>query len=396
MATMSMIPDSGLREKTSRTAVSVGDIRVQRSGQVQAFEWNERLCRRAGGSWRQSTYYGEYKREYYHEEPVYLLAWHGDRVVGQLLACFTHPYGWSLFRRNAMFLSPICDRLAPWFYCYDGPVVFDDDVYLQVHTALYNWLVEEAGNRGCIGGSLIPCYYADEYPQQREALQVEMACSGFERHDKATLAVDLTQDLEVLFGNLKKDARNKVRRAQKQDIEITELSNDIPSLERLARVLGETARRNQVAPNDMRTMHNSSWAHLYDSGLSLGFVSMANGELLSSQQAVTYNGIMALGGVSYTDYSREARLYGNDLMQWHVICWGKENGYRLVDFTGIAPRSASEKMQAIHAFKAKWGGQRIEYDQFSIALPSVRGTIYRLLVNYLGAGLKAVERRWRW
>ncbi|MBT7587231.1 MAG: GNAT family N-acetyltransferase [Gemmatimonadetes bacterium] len=393
---MSMTCDSELREQQGHATVSACDIRVQRLGQVQALEWNGRLCQRADGSWRQSTYYGEYKREYYHEEPVYLLAWHGDRVVGQLLACFTHPYGWSLNRRNASFISPVCDRLAPWFYCYDGPVVFDDDVYLEVHAVLYGWMLEEAGRRGCIGGSVTPSFYASGYSARRGAIQEEMVACGFARHDKATLVVDLTLDLETLFGNLKKEARNKVRRAQKQAIEIVEIANDEPSLERLARVMGETARRNCVAPVDMRMLRNSSWVRLYDGGLSRGFVSQAEGELLSSQQAVTFNGIMTLGGVSYTDYSREARLYGNDLMQWHIIQWGKENGFRLVDFTGVAPKSASEKMQAIHSFKAKWGGERIEFDQFTIDLPSLRGRVGRLLINHLGTALKGWERRWRW
>ncbi len=371
-------------------------IRVECLESSPAQEWNERLCQIPDGSWRQSTYYGEYKRDFWHEAPVYLLALCGDRIVGQLLAFFTHPYGWSLYRHGATAIAPICDRLAPWFYCFEGPVVFDEKRYLDVHAALYDWLVEEAVRRGCIGGSLIPSFYAVSYSQQRLVLREALAARAFAHHDKATLVVDLSADYETLFANLKKEARNKVRRAEKQGIQIVEAKNDAESLERLVRIMGETARRNRVAPISMPTLRCSSWAHFYEHGLSRGFVSMAEGELLSSQQAVTFNRIMSLGGVAYTDYSRQARLYGNDLIQWHVIQWGKENGYRFVDFTGVASSSASKKMQGIYAFKSKWGGARIEYDQFTIDLPSIRGKAHRLLVNQLGASLKRWERRWRW
>ena len=370
-------------------------ISVERLSGTAPPEWDARLCGRTDGSWRQSTHYGEYKRQFYNEEPVYLVARCGDRIVAQLLAFFTHPYGWSLYRRDASFLAPLCQTLAPWFYCLEGPVVFADEFYAEAHRALYGWLVEEAMGRGCIGGSAIPSYYAESYPAQRASLREVMAEQGFDRHDKATLVVDLAPEPDELFANLKKEARNKVRRAEKQAIEIVELRDDPESLERLYRAMDETARRNGVAPVSMRMLRQSSWTHCYDRDLSRGFASLASGQLLSTQMAVAFNGILSLGGVSYTDYSRANKLYGNDLVQWHIIRWGRENGYRLVDFSGIAPRAASEKLQAIHAFKAKWGGQRVEYDHFTVDLPTLRGKVSRLLVDKLGASLKRWDRRWR-
>ena len=75
--------------------------------------WNERLLQSAGGSWRQSTYYGGYKKEFWGESPVYLVAQENGRILGQLLVLFTHPYGWSLHRYGVLPLSSVLKNILP-------------------------------------------------------------------------------------------------------------------------------------------------------------------------------------------------------------------------------------------------------------------------------------------
>ena len=371
-------------------------VNVTRQVECDHEAWNRRLMATPEGSWRQSTWYGEYKRALWREEAVYLLARNGDgEIVGQLLAFFAHPHDWSLYRRNLSGLNPLLNRLLPRFYWFEGPLVFDRPHYGVICDALVEWMVAEASARGCIGGLATPSFYHDDAEVVLKQAEQVYGGRGFTRNYRATLLVDLREDLDTLFGNLKKDARNKVRKARKQDVRIVEIGNDEASLQMLEKVNGETARRNGMATLSYDSLRKGCWSHYCPHGYSKGFVSLHGGELVSAQQAVAYNGVIGLGGVSYTDYSRLNRIYGNDLMQWHCIEWGKANGMRILDVAGIEPHANSAKKKAIYDFKAKWGGREVVYGEYVIDLPSFKGRAYRYLLRTLGAKAKDLDRRIR-
>jgi hypothetical protein len=359
-------------------------------------EWDKRLCQVEDGTSRQSSYYAGYKERYYGEKPVYLVARDGDgRIVGQLLFFFTHPYGWGIHRRGWSFLTPVLETLLPSFYWFDGPVVFDRDRFAIISEALIKWVMDAAQRRGCISGRAIPSIYASDYEDQRAILGDVFARAGFAANPHATLVVDLTQDEDELFANLKREARNKVRKAQRQGVEIAAVGNDSEGLAMYHHVMEETARRNGLPAISLKNMRDTSWSYYYPHGVSKGFVSSLEGQLVSSQQAVIFNGIMLLGSVSYTDYSREKSIYGNDLMQWHLIKWGRENGMRSLDFAGIAPHSQSPKMKAILDFKSKWGGRRIDFCDYVVAFDNPRAYAHKLLTRTLGSIIKNIERKMR-
>jgi len=368
-------------------------IEVERLTRVDAGEWNDRLSASPEGFWRQSTFFAEYKQRFWFEEPVYLVARNSaGRIVGQLLACFTHPYGWSLHRRGLLRLAPLLSALAPSFYWLDGPVIFPREAYDQVLDAFLGWMKSEGERRGCVVGKATPSVYGEDFLERRPMLQRLYGEHGFTQHARSTILVELDQDRETLFKNLKREARTKIRKATEQGVQVSEVRNDEEGLARLHRVMAETARRNGVPALSLETLRRSSWSYHYSQGLSRGFVSTHQGQLVSSQQAAVFNRIMCLGGVSYTDYSRDHRIYGNDLMQWHMIEWGNRQGMRVLDFAGVAPAAASPKLRAIYEFKSKWGGREVEYGEYTLAYSSWRGCLYQSLNRAFGAQLKRWHR----
>ncbi len=359
-------------------------------------DWDKRILQSDGGSWRQSTYYGEYKRDFWHEIPVYLIASEQGVILGQLLVFFTHPYGWSLNRHGLLSLAPVLDRVFPWVYCAEGPIVFDGKRFVDVHEALYTWVIEEARRRGCVGCSLTPSFYDPFFLTHRETLKERLAKIGFLAKEKSTFVVDLDGSEEELFTRLKKEARNKVRKGEKQGIKVDKIGDTAKEADLMLQAMRETASRNSVAPITRKTFEKSSWKCLYNDGLSHGFISRSTeGHLLSSQQCVKFNGIISLGGVSYTDFSRDSSLYGNDLVQWRVIQWGLHAGCRLIDFTGVSPNSKSEKMKAIYAFKSKWGGRKLDYVEFTFEFSNIRQLVHQFITRKIGSLLKGLYRRIR-
>jgi len=83
---------------------------------------------------------------------------------------------------------------------------------------------------------------------------------------------------------------------------------------------------------------------------------------------------LPLGALSITAFNKTVRefmagssnfahsnsIYVNDLLKWHVIEWGKENGKFYYDLAGV-----QHSNPGIYRFKAKWGGDLIKYYTYS-------------------------------
>ena len=79
-----------------------------------------------------------------------------------------------------------------------------------------------------------------------------------------------------------------------------------------------------------------------------------------------FNRVVQLGGVSYSNYSRKERLYGNDMMQWHVLKIALKVDCDWLDYGGVNPTSENPKLKGIYQFKAKWGGGLERCNRFRV------------------------------
>ena len=101
-------------------------------------------------------------------------------------------------------------------------------------------------------------------------------------------------------------------------------------------------------------------------GVMRAFVALHRGRGVAYQNVTCYNRNAQLGGVAYSDYSRSERIYGNDLMQWHVMQVVRAMGVEWLDYGGADPDSEDSKAQGIYKFKAKWGGDLVRCDRFRL------------------------------
>ena len=367
--------------------------------QVEAFDpaaWDSGLARLDCASWYQSSHYNEYKREYRQEEPVYWrICDEAGEVLAQAVALLTHPYEWGLYRRGLTALSPVIRKILPILLCNQAPTVFDERHTTEMYRTLGEHIAQAGRSRGCLYARIVPSFYQDSYVDRREDIRTALEEVGYVARQKATQVVDLRPDLDQLFANLKKDARNKVRKAKKQGVQIVEVGVDDGSLDKLQQVMAETSLRNGVPPLSLQDLKTSPWRLHHPLGYSRAFVTVHEGHLVSSQMAVAFNGVVVLGGVSYTDYSRQHNIYGNDLMQWYLIEWGKHHGMRLLDFAGLATDVTSAKLKGIYEFKTKWGGRRLDYDEFTLDFASGKSRMHQFLLDTIGAQLKKWERKGR-
>ena len=332
-------------------------IRVEIRGEESSDVWNERLRQISQGSYRQTTHYAVIQRQF-GEMPVYLCACdRAGNVLGQLLLLFGSRYSWGLNRRPLSSVTvPLATRLFPQCRWSDGPLVFDTDRCEEIGDLLLKKAIYEARARKCREVRAIAPLYGEVKVDYENGCGRLFSENGFDEIPTFTLLVNLSYDDEQLWGNVKKEGRTKVRKAQSQGIEIMEVNGDDNHLRMAHEVMKETAERNKKVVLSFDDFRHSFNYH-FDLGVERSFLSTWKGKPLSFQRAIVFNRNVRLGNVSYSDFSREQKLYGNDLMQWHIIKWAKGSGHLWLDYGGVEPKSEDPKMQSIYKFKKKWGGE---------------------------------------
>ena len=364
-------------------------IDVQVFSEVDAQAWNRRVAQIEQGGLRQTTWYGDFKAQW-RERALYFVARDNlGTIAGQLLVILGSPWGWGLERRPLSSVTqPLAQWLAPHMYWQEGPLVFAETAQGEVRRALLQAVADEARSRRCLQAVGQPSHFVADPSLEQSAYRQTAIDLGWSIEERKTLVVDLTQDAEVLWAGLRKDARTKVRKAQKQDVEIVQLDGDEQNLKLAHRVIVETAERNEVAPLSYADFYRSYQYHS-EIGVERSYISLHKGIPLSYQKVVCFNGNALLGGVAYSNYSREQRLYGNDLMQWHIIEQGHEAGWRYLDFGGAEPESLDPKMQGIYHFKAKWGGALVASDRLrlnGVAIQHLKGLFPQRLHHWVRGG----------
>ena len=345
-------------------------------------DWNRRATQFPEARLQQTCEAAQIRRRLEGSDSLFFSIRCNAEIVGQLFVAraFIHPdllqwcrpvlrHGWL---KRAM-------GAYRWF---GGPLIFDKSAYTRILQHLLAAVEERAAaDRIFAIKDVAPPFYDPEM----DAAQVDEIYRefGYAGEERATIALNLEADLEALWKNLSREARQKVNKARKQDIRIVEADTE----ERLLhyyQVRVETARRSGVRPPSVDSVLAAESIYM-KSGMAKVFLAEHEGNIASGQMLALFNGNIQLGGVCYSDYARTQSLHANDLMQWHVIEWGHTQHYRTIDWAGYGLAPACEKEVGINRFKAKWGGTVIPYNVYS----KIYGTKRH---NFL-VGAKAAARK---
>jgi len=175
---------------------------------------------------------------------------------------------------------------------------------------------------------------------------------GFKSKEAATFIVDLTKDIDELWYGLEKhSARKNVERAMERGV-IIETVEDEDGFIEYFKVLNETRIRNSVKPYRYAHVYKL-WRMLSSKNVMKCFVAKKGNRTLAGIMISIFNGYINEWGSGQSTYAIENKLYANDLLKWHIIKWGHEQGYRYYDLTGVNPNPQTPKEQGIYRFKAK-------------------------------------------
>ncbi len=176
---------------------------------------------------------------------------------------------------------------------------------------------------------------------------------------KTTHVLELARDKEVIWKNMEGRARTAVRKAEKSGVSAS-FVNGIEYLDKYYELLEAffAFQKNKVPPNS-KVFYRSIFE-----GDDRNYVKMVIGKLgevviggaifLHHRDTIYY--LDAVNDKTYTNYN------GSSLIQWFIICWGVEQGFRHYDFVG-------SDFASIGKFKASFGGNLLEYSLFEKGMP---------------------------
>jgi len=188
-----------------------------------------------------------------------------------------------------------------------------------------------------------------------EAVQHILCAHGFAYEDHLNYLIDLKHPPEVVLQNIGSRTRKHIRRGLRRGHIVVEEVRDREQVLICYDLLHQTYRRARVPLAD-RSLFEAAFDLLYPRGMVKFWLARVGNTYVGTSVELLYKDVMYgwYGGVdrAYADYTP------GELLMWHILKWGVENGYKVYDFGG-AGKPGEE--YGVRDFKAKFGGRLVSF-----------------------------------
>ena len=292
--------------------------------------------------------------------PIYLVVKEEGSILAQMLI-FEGSELNRLLADSALFpiIRPLFNILFKSYRCAYGPLIFDQVRYYEILHFLIKYLDESLFPKGLQIRNLIPAIHKAELDQEK--VKSIFDSQGFKTTEWGTFVTRVDTSLEELWNKLGKESRKKIRKAEQQEISISEVTN-YDMLRQYYEISNQVAWRNSLTKKSWK-----AFVHSFSDPFTKIFLSYKHGLPVSGQMAMISGKIVLLGGVATSNYAVHEKIFGNDLMQWFILKWAHNSGYSQVDSVGVcpSPEKQTPKEKGIYSFKKRWGGNLLRYYSFS-------------------------------
>lgn len=173
---------------------------------------------------------------------------------------------------------------------------------------------------------------------------------GYKYIDHLNILLDLTQPKEVLWQNINRGKRRCIRKAYREGV-CVELENSGIDLENTYLVLKEVYQRVKLPYPEIDFFKKWQNKFRYEPRFLVFSAKWEN-------KIIAFRYVLAFKNVLYISYAGALKEYypkfANDLLNWEVILWGKENGYTIYDFAGAGNPNVP---YGVRVNKMRFGGK---------------------------------------
>ena len=202
----------------------------------------------------------------------------------------------------------------------------------------------------------------------------EFKKNGYKIKTFVTFRTDLSKEIQSIWKNVKKNARNDVTKAKRHNVITKEIQN-INDLKDYHLLIKKWAVTKGIHVSKPFVGVEKDWK-THQAGIEKFFLAYQNNELISGLRVGCFNGIMHTNQV-LNSYSKAGSL-GGPALTWFAIEWAKKNGLRIYDFSGVEVPSIRNRT-GLANYKAKWGGDEFPYYHFLKVTDPKKYKFFRLL-----------------
>lgn len=185
-------------------------------------------------------------------------------------------------------------------------------------------------------------------------LQPTLDKCGFTYEEHLNFIIDLERSQQDIWKSIRSNARRNVRKARKLQVIVQDVDNPrrIPAVYAL---LKQVYQRIQVPLVDV-SFFQSAFEILHPKGMMKVLVAKVEDQDIGTLTLLLYNGIVTYW---YTGTLGTHSAYrAGDLLVWHTLEWGSQNGFRILDFGGAGK---PDEEYGVRNFKAKFGGELVNF-----------------------------------
>lgn len=343
-------------------------------------EWWDARVRDVGGDFEQSSACAAYFCATTPGlRPHYMQVEDNDGTLLALALFFSEGYGQSgltgrLPRWCSALTAPIL-RLT-WKTCWlvHGPLILEparEDEILKSFLAALNRFAQR---EHIFWWKSLAAPVRQPYSQMCWNARFEEA--DFSRSAWGTLLVDLTGDEETLWKQFKSSARKALKKMPREHLTFSEITDEA-GLRKYYDMLQETRQRANLPIFGNFDALRRDFAACPD--YRKFFLVEYDGIPLAAQGVVAYNGLVREIMIGVSNYAIDHKIYGGDFLKFEILKWGQRHSYTAYDLAGVNPKPGTQAEKNIRQFKAKWGGQYIEYPIYSKVYGTLRYKLLRTL-----------------
>ena len=323
---------------------------VRTSTSVVEDDWNSFVRYSTSNGVFQTTFYGDRLLELFGWERLYIEVadQSSGEVVGSLVVYFVSAESGGSFIRGVLNKVRSVQPRLQWF---GQPTILPGENSLLISQMLIERVGEVCSERSLGGVSA-----------SETAVGVELPV-GWHSSPWATYHVNVDRPEEELWMSLGKTARKAVRKAEKQGISVRRV-NDITDLEDYyswAEDVKAESHQGLLGFRDFETM----WRHLRGQGIFETFVGEVDGRRAAGLSIWGHGDTITELGAFVPEWSKDAGLNAGDAVKWNIMQWACGEEIRTFDLAGFNPDPIDDKERLIGRFKAKWGGERVDYGYVS-------------------------------
>jgi len=186
-------------------------------------------------------------------------------------------------------------------------------------------------------------------------LQPILLGNDYTYEDHLNYLIDVSLHIDQVWGNIHASARKKIKKAlDKHQLDVIEIQDR--SEVAIGYAIFQKTYVTAHVPLADCSLFEAAYDVLQPKGMVKFLLGRVDDKYVAASVALLYKGVI------YGWYRGFDRTYSaylpNDLMVWHILKWGAENGYRTFDFGGAGKPN---ERYGPRQFKAKFGGHLVNF-----------------------------------